>query len=375
MNVPARSPRRLPWWSRLLGWVVSRAYLRRADLGEPIAIRYRSWRAVWGGVRNELAYRRGRRRAGPLLSLNLELASACNLHCTFCPTGNGLLARHRGLMPEATFQRALAGAGRLEFVLLFQWGEPLLHPRFVDLALAARAHGARTLVTTNGTLLDERRVTGLLDAGLDRVTVSIDGDATTHQAVRGVPLARTEEGLQRLVEARDARHSATAVDVSVVVAPETEAAVGTVAQRWAGRADRVQAIPLLTRGPRRTRCREPWRGGLVVLQDGRVTVCCVDHDGVLAVGHVERDRVQDLWNGPAMQALRAAHATGDLPTLCAGCTEYPTDAAAPRFSRREDASASAPHLMGKASGPARAQGEAGPLGEAVHGAVPGAVRS
>ncbi|MFM8980944.1 MAG: radical SAM/SPASM domain-containing protein, partial [Planctomycetia bacterium] len=315
----------------------------------PIAIRYRSGRALVAGVRTELAYRRGRPRAGPLVSLNLELASTCNLHCTFCPTGNGLLARPRGLMPEATFLRALAGGGRLEFVLLFQWGEPLLHPRFLDLARAARAHGARTLVTTNGTLLDERRVQALLDAGLERVTVSIDGDAATHEAVRGVPLARTEEGLARLLAAREAQHSPLAVDVSMVVAPETEAAAHDFAARWQGRVDRVQQIPLLTRGTRRTRCREPWRGGLVVLQDGRVTVCCVDHDGVLAVGHVERDRLQDLWNGPAMQALRARHVAGDLPPLCAGCTEYPSDAAAPRFSRPEEASREAPHLAGPAA--------------------------
>jgi radical SAM protein with 4Fe4S-binding SPASM domain len=118
--------------------------------------------------------------------------------------------------------------------------------------------------------------------------------------------------------------------------------------------DRVQAIPLLTRGRRRTRCREPWRGGLVVLQDGRVTVCCVDHDGELAVGDVRKDRLADLWNGPAMQRLRRAHAAGRLPALCAGCTEYPADAAAPRFSTPAEASTRAPHLAAAPPPPATA---------------------
>lgn len=338
-----RSRPRLPLLARLLGALVARLYLRRPDQADAIAIRYRSPRSVWGGLRNELAYRRGARRAPALLSANLELTNACNLRCSFCPTGNGLMTRPRGLMAEATFLRALAGAGRLEFVLLFQWGEPLLHPRFLDLARAARAHGARTLVTTNGTLLDPERVAALLDAGLDRVTVSVDGDEDTHAAVRGVPLARTLEGLARLRAERDRRGASTAIDVSMVVAPETERAAAGFAARFAPEVDRVQAIPLLTRGARRTRCREPWRGGLVVLQDGRVTVCCVDHDGALAVGHVERDRLEDLWNGPGLQALRAAHVHGPLPALCAGCTEYPTDAAAPRFSAPEEASRAAPH--------------------------------
>lgn len=340
----ASTTRRPPYLARLLAACVARWYLRRPDLAEAVAIRYRSLRAVLVGVGNELAYRIGLSRAAGLLSANLELTNACNLHCTFCPTGNGRMRRARGLMHEATFRRALTGAGPLEFVLLFQWGESLLHPRFLDLARAARAHGARTLLTTNATLLDERRVAAVLDAGVDRVTVSVDGDPVTHEAVRGVPLRRTLDGLERLVRARDARRSPTAVDVSMVVAPETEAAAAAFRREMGPRVDRVQTIPLLTRGTRRTRCREPWRGGLVVLQDGRVTVCCVDHDGELAVGHVERDRLTDLWNGEGLRALRQAHAGGRLPPLCAGCTEYPTDAAAPRFSQRAEASPRAPHL-------------------------------
>jgi MoaA/NifB/PqqE/SkfB family radical SAM enzyme len=344
--MPPSRRRRPPFLARLLGHAVARWYLRRPEMAEAVAIRYRSLRAFLLGVGNELSYRLGLGRAAGLLSANLELTNACNLKCTFCPTGNGRMRRAKGVMAPEVFHAALAGAGPLEFVLLFQWGESLLHPRFLELALAARAHGARTLLTTNATLLDERRTAMVLDAGIDRVTVSVDGDEATHEAVRGVPLERTLAGLRRLVAARDERRSPTAVDVSMVVSPETEAAAAGFRERFGAEAevDRVQAIPLLTRGRRRTRCREPWRGGLVVLQDGRVTVCCVDHDGELAVGDVKRDRLQDLWNGPALQRLRRDHAAGNLPALCAGCTEYPADAAAPRFSSREEASARAPHL-------------------------------
>jgi sulfatase maturation enzyme AslB (radical SAM superfamily) len=318
--------------ARWIGALVSRWYLRRPGVAALIAARYRSLRAVAGGVLNELAYRRGWLRAPVLLSANLELTNRCNLRCTFCPTGNGRMTRPRGLMDPGIFRRALAGARPLEYVLLFQWGEPLLHPQFAVLARRARVAGARTFLTTNGTLLDDRRVDLLLGAGLDRVTVSVDGDARTHERVRGVSRARVLEGLRRLRAARDARRAATGVDVSMVVAPETESAAATFGDDLAGVADAVQRIPLLTEGSRRTRCREPWRGGLVVLQDGRVTACCVDHDGDLAVGDVRDATLRELFNGARMRALRRAHVTGDLPPICARCTEYPTDAAAPRFS-------------------------------------------
>lgn len=323
---------RVPAWARALAGLVARLYLGRPDLAEPIAIRYRTVRAVLGGLLNELAYRWGRARAPVLLSANLELTNRCNLKCTFCPTADGRMTRPKVTMEKALFRSALDGAGRLEFALLFQWGEPLLHPDFATLAREASRRGVRTLLTTNATLLDDRRIAALLGAGVDRVTVSVDGDARTHEAVRGVPLRRTEDAVRRLVAARDASGSTTAVDVSMVVAPETEAGVDDFRARFAGVADRVQTIPLLVRGERRTRCREPWRGGLVVLADGRCTVCCVDHDGTLAVGDARTDRLEDLWNGPRMQALRRAHVTGDLPPVCAACAEYPSDVAAPRFS-------------------------------------------
>ena len=318
--------------ARLVGALVARLYLRRPDLAEVVAIRYRSLRGVLGGVGNEIAYRLGLSRAPALLSANLELTNRCNLKCTFCPTADGRMERPRGRMDEALFRRALDGAGRLEFVLLFQWGEPLLHPGFAALAAETTRRGIRSLVTTNGTLLDDRRIAGILKAGVDRVTVSVDGDATTHEAVRGIPLAATRAAVERLVAARDAAGSATAVDVSMVVAPETQSGAATFEEEFRGVADRVQRIPLLTHGERRTRCREPWRGGLVVLQDGRCTVCCADHDGSLAVGDATKERLKDVWNGPRLRALRAAHARGDLPPVCATCTEYPTDAAAPRFA-------------------------------------------
>jgi MoaA/NifB/PqqE/SkfB family radical SAM enzyme len=337
-----RGAGRIPAWARAVARLVARFYLRRPELADAIAIRYRTARALVGGALNELAYRVGWSRAPALLSANLELTNRCNLKCTFCPTADGRMARPRGVMDDALFRRALDGAGRLEFALLFQWGEPLLHPRFAALAADAADRGVRTLVTTNGTLLDDRRVGDLLAARVDRVTVSVDGDAETHEAVRGIPLARTKEAVRRLVAARDAAGSATAVDVSMVVAPETERAVEAFRREFEGAVDRVQTIPLLVRGERRTRCREPWRGGLVVLQDGRTTVCCVDHDGVLAVGDAREDRLADLWNGPRMRALRRAHVTGDLPPLCAGCAEYPTDAAAPRFSAPRPAKGAPP---------------------------------
>ena len=105
---------------------------------------------------------------------------------------------------------------------------------------------------------------------------------------------------------------------------------GLVPTGLRGLADRVQAIPRLVAERRSTPCRELWRGTLVVLWDGRVTVCCVDSEGELQVGDARRDRLDDLWNGDAIRSLRRRHRDGAWPALCANCGEY----AHPEVSKR-----------------------------------------
>src|SRR5262245_39068374 len=106
----ARRRGRPPLWARALALVVARVYLRRPEMAEPIAIRYRTLRAVLGGLANEVAYRLGSTRAPALLSANLELTNRCNLRCTFCPTADGRMERAKGFMSADLFRRALDGA-------------------------------------------------------------------------------------------------------------------------------------------------------------------------------------------------------------------------------------------------------------------------
>ena len=54
-------------------------------------------------------------------------------------------------------------------------GEPLLHPHIVDMVAAASQLGADTELITNGLLLDEEKAISLIEAGLGRLIVSVDG--------------------------------------------------------------------------------------------------------------------------------------------------------------------------------------------------------
>ena len=83
-------------------------------------------------------------------------------------------------------------------------GEPLLHPRFLDMVRLAKDRGLRAEVTTNALLLDDEIAAGLVEAGLDQLVVSIDGaSAEAFGRVRsGASLERVVENVRRLHDRR-----------------------------------------------------------------------------------------------------------------------------------------------------------------------------
>ncbi|MBO4229318.1 MAG: SPASM domain-containing protein [Clostridia bacterium] len=83
----------------------------------------------------------------------LEITNRCNLSCSFCP-GTG---RAPGMMDRETFSRfAKELSGWAGYLWFHVWGEPLLHPALPDFVGEAKGLGMRPMITTNGTLLQER---------------------------------------------------------------------------------------------------------------------------------------------------------------------------------------------------------------------------
>jgi len=315
---------------------VARHYLRKPDLADFLATRLPDTGSVLAAARNELAFRLGAARLPVLTQLNVELTSRCNVACSYCDVNRSLRRQARDL-DLAVLERLLRETPSARTLLPFQWGEPLLHPALDEaVALAARRR-VRTYVTTNGTLLDAARLRRLSAAGLTRLTVSLDGTPDDHAARRGYA---QEPILQRLADARACQQRErlpVRLDVSMVVDESVADRLPAFRARLAPLCDRVQLIPRLRQGARTRACREPWRGALVVLSDGRVTACCADAQGELSLGRVDTTgrggpTAPQLYAGPAFTALRRAQRERRFPGPCATCDECEVPGVSRRFA-------------------------------------------
>lgn len=129
---------------------------------------------------------------------------ACNLRCEHCFAATLHQPGRRSMTPDdyARVADQAMALGAVNFS--FQGGEPLIDKRLPQIITACKPDRNVISVTTNGTMLDDRRVRMLRAIGVDIVTVSLDsGDPTEHDRFRrkdGVHYLATE-GIDRVLAA------------------------------------------------------------------------------------------------------------------------------------------------------------------------------
>lgn len=141
----------------------------------------------------------------PLGRAYIEPTSACNLNCRTCMRHSW--TEPTGSMTMATFNSLIEGLRRapaLNAVSFWGMGEPLLHPRIADMVAAAGQLGADTELITNGLLLDKVKADSLIESGLSRLIVSVDGATpAAHAANRiGADLDRVKSNVAILRQLR-----------------------------------------------------------------------------------------------------------------------------------------------------------------------------
>ncbi|MFN7146446.1 MAG: radical SAM protein, partial [Myxococcota bacterium] len=282
------------------------------------------------------------------LTMLLLVNRGCNLRCAFCDLWEGKqhvpVDRTLRLLDEA---RAIGTR-----TLVLTGGEPLLHPGLFEIVRGAKARGMGVNVTTNGTLV-ERHYAALVAAGVDSLSMSIDGLQETHDRLRGqagahqktwrallkvlhdgkmganVYFTVTNQNVRELVPVwEEVRRAGAGFDFwpvndakDLYLTSEDDRAAWRDAVAHIGRHDPVVAARAhyYEEGLRYhagesapVRCL-----GLVdqfgVTYDGHLLPCCVWGADGLRVGNVFERPLTELWYAPEVQAHREG-------LFRAGCT-------------------------------------------------------
>jgi radical SAM protein with 4Fe4S-binding SPASM domain len=104
--------------------------------------------------------------------LVLELTNACNIKCIMC--GRDVADFNKTLFDLSYLRKFEEIFYSIEEITLFGWGEPTLHPNFIELLKYFNPYPVRKYFVTNGTRLKYLK-DALFDNQVDIMAVSLDG--------------------------------------------------------------------------------------------------------------------------------------------------------------------------------------------------------
>jgi radical SAM protein with 4Fe4S-binding SPASM domain len=130
-----------------------------------------------------------------------EVTKGCNLRCIHCRATATELSSPTDLPTRTALNIVDQIAVAANPILVLSGGEPLYRSDIFQLARYGTDKGLRVALATNGTLVTKDVARMIVDSGVRRVSISLDGaDAITHDSFRGIPGAfeAAVRGLQNL---------------------------------------------------------------------------------------------------------------------------------------------------------------------------------
>jgi radical SAM protein with 4Fe4S-binding SPASM domain len=130
-----------------------------------------------------------------------EVTKGCNLRCIHCRASATELSSPKDLPTHTALGIIDQIAEAANPILVLSGGEPLYRSDIFQLARYATDKGLRVALATNGTLVTKEVARMIVDSGVKRVSISLDGaDAATHDSFRGIPGAfeAAAQGLRNL---------------------------------------------------------------------------------------------------------------------------------------------------------------------------------
>lgn len=120
--------------------------------------------------------------------VDIELSNRCNLRCKMCwfHGENGIGDRYRhSEMTTAEIIDLINQLAPCRPHIYFGGAEPFIREDFIEIVTHVKRSILPISFTTNGTLLDPKKISAIMDLEIENINVSIDGPEEVHDGLRG----------------------------------------------------------------------------------------------------------------------------------------------------------------------------------------------
>ncbi len=254
----------------------------------------------------------------PLL-VDIELSSLCNLTCSMCYTITDHFKEQVNTkrMDFDLFKRIIDEiGGKVPAIRLSLRGEATLHTKFAECIAYAKSKGIREVSSlTHGGKLTLPYFQKIAEAGIDWITISIDGVWETYERIRkpikfaelyekikAIKRYKDEHGLRRPVIKIQGIWPAIAEDPQRyydTFAPYVDLVAFNPLIDYLGNDTDIEYLEDFT-------CPQQYQR-LVIGADGLVMKCSNDEENREVIGDVKKQTVYEVWHGEPMQKVRQMH--------------------------------------------------------------------
>ena len=261
----------------------------------------------------------------------IEITNVCNLNCDFCPKHN---RPSRQLTVEEFDLLTDKLRGRVIFLYFHLMGEPLLHPYLPEFIRIAREKGFRTVLTSNGTLLD--KAMNLLSFLPHKMQLSLHSHESNGKGILAeyidkvmqfaIPAAKQGTCVVLRLWNQGGRESENEQVIQLLGE--------YVPKPWKERPDGYRLCDnLYLEFDRKFEWPEARKGDashsvfckalhkqIGILSDGSLVPCCMDHDGDITLGNLFTQSLDEILSSPRAKAMVEGfqhHKATEL--LCQNC--------------------------------------------------------
>ena len=272
-------------------------------------------------------------------AIMIEPSNICNSNCVFCPSSD--ITRSRGFMTFGLFKKIIDEAvthPEFKNAILYGLAEPLTDKGIFDKIRYAKEMGVTVYTSTNASLLDEERANKVLDSGLDRLKISLDGNSKeTYESIRrNLSFEKTCSNVTRFLEMkRKSGNEKPVVIMRMACTETTKPEIDSYVRRWRELSDSIRIASVANWAGynsydiRRNLSREIqpcpclWETPAITW-DGRVPLCFFDINNQFDLGDINKNTFYEIWNSKQVQKIRKNHMelkSSELP-FCTRCDQF-----------------------------------------------------
>lgn len=281
--------------------------------------------------------------------LVVSITNVCNMRCVHCYSKTLMDQPDyvKSYLPFDIWQKLCDETANWPGVIINFGtdGEPILHPRMLDMLRYARGKNIGPInITCNGSKLTKRFVDAIIGENLvDVMNVSLDAvKSETYRKIRDYDQAIVLKHVHHMIDARNKARSSMKIQVNMIDQPEAHAEVDDFRKLWSPLVDNVMirtyydatAVTGSVGGNltgkqsefakvERWPCQLFWRRGNIG-DDGSIRFCTDDWHNQTKIGDLRVQSIHEVWTSEAYDKLRHLHMTAQFAknSYCSKCTEW-----------------------------------------------------